>query len=581
MNNIPQINDYNGKLRVKDGLFTPQTGVTLDGGLFAQVFRNNFTFLTHLEDDRMTYWFDKKAGREPKAERYSGHFEDNLKGSTLSMFLMGACNLLRWADDPILRARVDKLAAVLAESQEADGFLMPVDKRDFAWREYPHYVRIWLTYALHAYGTTHGGDYSLLRSWQDWFNSCEDLPIIKYLELAFQGVVASPYVYMTPAGKYDDIQTTIDYYEEDWRLAQFMRREPDCVSVRKQPGREPHAHGTELESFEGYLDLYRATGRNYYLSAVLGAWELYHRDWEHPGGGIVMCEGMSKNYPKCYWLSPENNYNELCCTAFWLFLNQRLHRLFPDEEKYVAEIEKSLYNIAIANQDGGDGIRYFAYLEGSKQASGLVHCCCGVGTRIFGCLPEFVFSLAPGRLSVDLYTDATIEDSANGLKAVLRGDAAGSDEATLTLDLEGEKELELRLRIPCWSSADVPVELNGETIGVYPAGTYAVIRRTFRGGDVLKLTFSRAFRLTAYEGAEQIDGGKLKRYYIERGPLLYAVTGGDLTRCTHVGWGREDFESWLTPDGDGWTIASHPGMKLEPYYRLPAGQTFTCCPVML
>ena len=26
--------------------------------------------------DRMRYWFDVKASREPKAERYEGHFED-------------------------------------------------------------------------------------------------------------------------------------------------------------------------------------------------------------------------------------------------------------------------------------------------------------------------------------------------------------------------------------------------------------------------------------------------------------------------------------------------------------------------
>ena len=288
MKRIPQINDYNSKLKIKDELFTPQSGVTLNGGLFKTVFENNFKFLEKLDDDKMSYWFNVKSNfpLKPDAEPYKGHFEDNLKGSTLSMYLMGACNMLRWVDNEEVAARVEKLVSVIRDSAEEDGFLMPIDKRRFAYIEYPHYTRIWLTYALSAYGLACEGDgYEMLRKWQDWFNSCEDLPIIKYLLLAFQGVVASPYAYMTPIGKYEDITVTIDAYEEPWRLAQFMRRERDCVHIRKQPGKEPHAHGSELESFEGYLDLYRATGRNYYLDAVLGAWELYKRDWQHPGGG--------------------------------------------------------------------------------------------------------------------------------------------------------------------------------------------------------------------------------------------------------------------------------------------------------
>ncbi|MFA6948055.1 MAG: beta-L-arabinofuranosidase domain-containing protein, partial [Eubacteriales bacterium] len=381
MKNIPQIYDYNSKLAVPDKLFTPLSGVKLAGGLFSDVYENNKQFLRKLDMGAMMYWFDKKTGTPTDATPYTGHFEDNLKGSTLSMFLMGAANSLRWSDDEELARRVHILMERLRTAADADGFLMPVDERDFAHREYPHYVRIWLTYALCAVGLSCGeGAYDILRRWQDWFNSCPDLPIIKYLELAFQGIVASTYVYTTPIGEKLDIDKTIEAYEEPWRLAQFMRRERDCVSIRHQPGREPHAHGSELEGIEGYLDLYRATGRNYYLTAVLGAWELYRADWQHVGGGIVMCEGMEQNYPGCYWLDMKNNYNELCCTSFWIFLNQRLHRLFPDREVYVGEIEKSLYNVAIANQDGGDGIRYFAYLEGHKQESGLVHCCCGVGT---------------------------------------------------------------------------------------------------------------------------------------------------------------------------------------------------------
>ena len=41
---------------------------------------------------------------------------------------------------------------------------------------------------------------------------------------------------------------------------------------------------------------------------------------------------------------------ELCGSVFWALLSQRLHLLDPEQEKYVTEIEKSIYNVGIANQ---------------------------------------------------------------------------------------------------------------------------------------------------------------------------------------------------------------------------------------
>ena len=63
-------------------------------------------------------------------------------------------------------------------------------------------MRIWLTYGLTAAALAGNPQaFDMLRRWQDWFNTCDDLPVIKYLMLAFQGVVASTYLYNTPIGK--------------------------------------------------------------------------------------------------------------------------------------------------------------------------------------------------------------------------------------------------------------------------------------------------------------------------------------------------------------------------------------------
>lgn len=573
---IPQLPSYNDRLAIRDALLTPQSGVTLREGLFKTVFDNNRAFLRTLDMGAMMYWFDQKTGTPTDAQPYRGHFEDNLKGSTLSMFLMGAGNVLRWVEDEELARRIDVLTQRLYSAAEPDGFLMPVREEDFAYREYPHYVRIWLSYALEAVGLSHDAHaYEVLRKWQDWFNACPDLPIIRYLELAFQGVVASTSVYMTPIGKKEDIDVTISAYEEGWRLAQFMRREKDAVHIRRQPGSEPHAHGSELEAFEGYLDLYRATGRNYYLHAVQGAWELYHDDWQHAGGGIVMCEGMPSNYPGCRWLNAKNHYNELCCTSFWLYLNLRLHRLFPDEERYMNEVEKSLFNVAIANQDGGSGIRYFAYLEGHKQESGQVHCCCGVGTRIFGSLPELLYSVAPDTIAVNLYAPSELEFGS--LRLINEGNIPYSDEVRLTFAGSAERPVRLRLRIPAWTAEDVTVFRNGEAVLRARPGSYAVLEGCWKAGDVITYTLKQAFRLTPYRGAEEIAGKK--RYAVERGPILYALCGEDALAFDD--WDSEHYADWLTRrDGTLDYAVRGSDLTLRPYFALGEDVPFVVYAVM-
>jgi len=122
-----------------------------------------------------------------------------------------------------------------------------------------------------------------------------------------------------------------------------------------------HPHSYLLTSIEPYLDQYRATGQRKYLDAALGGWDLYHDKWEHVGGSIAICEGglfpPNSNYLR-------RNTGELCGNVFWVFLNQRLQLFLPRRgEIRRAEIEESIYNIALANQGGAEGIRYTAKLR--------------------------------------------------------------------------------------------------------------------------------------------------------------------------------------------------------------------------
>jgi hypothetical protein len=52
--------------------------------------------------------------------------------------------------------------------------------------------------------------------------------------------------------------------------------------------------------------------------------------------------------------------------------------MHPDEERYATEIEKSIYNVAMANQQGSYGLRYHTILVGNKEDGTCKNTCCGL-----------------------------------------------------------------------------------------------------------------------------------------------------------------------------------------------------------
>lgn len=566
---------YNNRVKVKDAVYTPIKGVSLDGGLLKKVFDFNVSFLKHFKLADLSYWFDIKAGRDAMGKPYRGHFEDNLKGQTAFEVLMGAGNALRWTEDMELDNLVGQILDVIKNTAEPDGYCMAIDKVSFAYREYPHYVRIWLTYGLlaAAYGG-HEEALEILHRWQDWFNYSRELPIIKYLELAFQGIVASTQAYLSPVGTPRDLEVVEQYYEEDWRLAQFMRMEPNCIQTRFQPGLEPHPHGSEIESLEGYLDMFRATGAYYYLNSVLGAIEMYKKHWQHQGGGIVMCEFLNAaedSFP----LSQTHPYNELCCSSFWIYLHQRLHRLYPDKEEYVSQIESSLYNVVVANQNEDKTIRYFAVLEGKKEDGMVNSCCSGTGTRIYGSLPEFLYSVSKDDVYVDIYSTSTLRYG----KATLRTVTDMPYGHSVRIDVTDVKSpFRLHLRIPSW--ADGSFEINGRNCLPCRYETFDIASNTTFEFDI-----PVRLRPHIYQGKENIPG--YVRVGYSYGPLLLSFIGpaeyryGKIFSVTMEGYNPFAPEEWLER-AEGpmiWRVMGKENTCLCPYMDIGSDKTFVTYPI--
>jgi DUF1680 family protein len=575
----------------------PRHGVELGDGLLREAMQNNIDYLlSSFSVDEMLRPFRERAGKPVSSGlRPPVPFWDtDLPGSSAGRFLMGAANTLRWQQHEELHRRMNAIVDGIADCCQSDGYIMAYPEDSILHSERAGYTRAWVTHGLLEAGYTgHPKAFELLRGYYDWFDRCQYLPkLLRGTAQGVQGMVANTRMYFSPVGRPQDIQVIQRFFQENYWIDGLDRRDP--TMVWQYPYDRPHNY--LLTDIEAYFDLYRATGAPRYKGAAQGAWQLYRDNWEHIGGSIAITE-FGEFPPKSYRIKAQFEFcetGELCGSSFWAFLNQRFYLLDPDEETYVTEVEKSIYNVGIANQFDGKGFFYHARLVGKKGDRSVGYCtnsCCeGQGTRLLGSIPEHLYSVVssgshPG-LYVNMFAPSTIRWSQHDdrpdqeLKLTMKTTFPYDSSVELVVELSAPRRSVIRLRTPSWASAAMPVYINGKLAVTGKPGTYVALDRTWKSGDTVFFTLPTGFRLTRYTGIDQIEGHE--RYALEYGPILLAIVGTDDARLRTSGTSAQSFTSQLKSipgqplhfsiDGD----SDH---RYMPYYAIKE-ETFTCFPVV-
>ena len=556
----------------------PRTGVTLNGGLFQTAMQNNVEYLlTSYSTDDLLRQFYERTGKvkDFKPTGSQIFWEEDLAGSNAGRFLMGAANSIRWIDHPELRSRVNAVVDGIEESRQPNGYIMAYPAETIFYSERAAYTRAWLTHGLleAAYA---GNEKALpmLRGYYDWFNQQSFLPeMLRGAIQGGQGMVANTRVGTSPVGKPADAQVIQRYYQEDAWLKGLAKREKE--QVWQYPYDRPHCY--LLTNLEAYLDMYLITGDPLYYNAVLGAWELYRAHWQQAGGSISIIE-FEKDPPDSNYL--RQKLGELCGSSFWVFLSQRFQLLHPDDERFATEIEKSIYNIGIANQDGGKGLRYHTILEGRKEKATRQNTCCeGQGTRLLGSLPEHIYSIAPDGLYVHLYEQSVIRwrHEGHAMELAMKTRFPYETAVECTVKAEAPAEANLRIRIPSWAAGEMQVSVNGKPAGTGKPGTYLPLKRKWSSGDTIAFTLPAAIRVKPYAGADQI--AEKNRYSVEYGPILLAAVGSSHVELSvekqHLAGSIEKVEGAPLH----FAVRGSAGQKLIPYWQV-SDEEFTCYPVV-
>jgi hypothetical protein len=568
--------------RVVSAAQAPRSGVTLHGGVFETAMRKNITYLLDsFTVNDLLLQFRERAGKPvpPSSHVPDKFWETDLAGSNAGRFLMGSGNTLRWIDDPELRGRFNAVVEGIAECRQSNGYVMAYPEDTIFYSERGAYTRAWLTHGLIEAGYAGNSQaFQLLRGNYDWFNQCEYLPnLMRGAVQGGQGMIANTRTYLTPVGKPQDVQTIQRHFlEQDW-LEALARMEKE--QIWQYPYDRPHCY--LLTNLEAYLDMYLATGDERWHEGVKAAWEMYNRHWEQPGGSISIIE---YNYDSPNSNSLTQKLGEFCGSSFWTFLSQRFQSMAPDQERYAAEIEKSIYNVALANQDGTYGLRYHTILVGKKEKGTRINTCCeGQGTRLLGSLPEHIYLIAPDGVYVNLFEPSTLAWKQNGEPLGLQMDTRFpfENQVKLTVTAAQPTSMKLRVRVPSWATGKMDVAVNAADPIAGEPGTFLVLDRVWNGGDAVTFTLPAGFALAEYTGVDKIAGHK--RYSLTYGPLLYAAVGSkDAVLRVPAGAPAEALIHELKPKPGSplhFTLAGDPNTEFMPYWQV-ADEEFTCFPVI-
>lgn len=562
----------------------PLAGVQLQGGVFMSAIDNNIRYLLDSYSvDELLRHFRERAGLPiPASVRTPDPFEafwvDDLPGSNAGRFLMGAGNTLRWQEHAELHARMNAVVEGIAACRQTNGYIMAYPEDTFFVSERGSYTRSWLTHGLIDAGDAGNATaFELLRGYYDWYDTRPYLSeALRGCIQGGQGMVATTRMYFTPVGKPQDIQVIQRYFQENYWLDDLAARRVDAIW--QYPYDRPHVY--LLTNLEAYLDLYRATGNPRYLNAVLGGWELFRENWQSAGGSFAIKE-LEKNLPKSYPLY--DTLGETCGSVFWILLNHRLHQLDPDEENYVAEIEKSIYNVLLANQAGSKGIRYHTMLVGQKEKPNCMNTCCeGQGTRLIGGLPQFIYSLTDDGVYVNLFEPSTIawQHSDTAMRLTMQTSFPKNPDVRLSVHPAKPVQAKLRIRTPSWAAGAMSIAVNGAHAATGMPGSYTTLDRVWSPGDEISFVLPMALKFTKYTGSDQIQNRE--RFSLEYGPILMAAVGAaDVELIFRLVANPADLVTKLQPvSGEPlrftvpWDLS---GTKFMPYFEVQT-ESFSCFP---
>lgn len=307
----------------------------------------------------------------------------------------------------------------------------------------------------------------------------------------------------------------------------------------------------------GYLyaamaDIAALTGDTRFLQAIDSIWQNVVSKKIYVQGGIGAV-GAGERFGDNYELPNETAYNETCAAIANVYWNHRMFLLHGDA-KYIDVLEKTLYNGLISGV-GMDGKSFF-YTNAMEIKNGHTHkdmeaarsgwftcsCCPTNITRLIPSVPGYVYAQQADKLYVNLFVsgEASMQVNKKSVKVVQKNNYPWDGKLTLTISPQSSQAFSLLVRLPGWAqqqaipsnlyvfenpSSDKPsIQVNGKLVEYAVEKGYAVIKRTWKKGDVVEVNLPMIVNRVKSNEKVADNIGKVA---LQRGPLMYCAEWPD------------------------------------------------------
>jgi DUF1680 family protein len=316
------------------------------------------------------------------------------------------------------------------------------------------------------------------------------------------------------------------------------------VPVKQQTRITGHAVRA-MYLYTGAADVAAAKNDSGYMNTMKQVWEdVVYRNMYITGG--IGSSGRNEGFGDPYDLPNLQAYCETCASVGMVLWNQRMNLLTGDS-KYADILERSLYNGAL---DGlslkGDRFFYGNPLasEGEDARSEWfgTACCPSNIARLVESVANYIYARSNDAVWINLFIGSTgsveVKNKKIQIKQVTNYPWDGKVE--ISVSPEQKSEFDLYIRIPGWagsqpvagdtysyldgSSEPVSLSLNGKPADYRMVKGYAVIRKSWKKGDIILVNLPMPVRRIVAVSEIKDD---INRVALQRGPLVYCFEHAD------------------------------------------------------
>ena len=353
---------------------------------------------------------------------------------------------------------------------------------------------------------------------------------------------------------YDEEERQLKLKEKELDLSDYPSEIRDFISMLNSgedknynylqahdlPVNQKTAEGHSVRALYMYTamaDLARIKKDPMMLQACKSLWRniVDRRIYVHGGVGS---SHIGERFTFDYDLPNDIAYAETCASIALMFFAERLSRIERNSE-YTDIIEKVLYNTILASTSAnGKGFFYDNYLEcipeflvfhqrrhGIRDEYHTCSCCPPNITRLIADLGRYIYSSCSEGINVHQYisSESSFKIDGDSVHIKQHSGLPWKGSSNLTLNKVSGKEFSLFIRVPEWDQ-NMKVEINGNNVSFKKIKGYAQIKRTWKEGDEVSLSFDLKPRVVRSLSKVRYN---VQRACVFRGPLLYCMESID------------------------------------------------------